>query len=160
MREMRRKKQALSDFECIEILENSTSGVLALLGDEDYAYAVPLSYVYDDGIIYFHCAKEGHKIDAIKKHDKVSFCVVAQDDVKKEKYTTYFKSVIAFGRISIMTDEKEIFSAIHTLAKKYFPEDTEAGRQAAVNKEYAGLCMLKLKIEHLSGKQATELLKK
>ena len=79
-REMRRKRQLLSDKESIEILENGTSGVLALLGDDEYPYAVPISYVYDNAKIYFHGAKTGHKIDAIRKCSKASFCVIEQDD--------------------------------------------------------------------------------
>ena len=80
-REMRRKKQMLSDEESISVLQKCTSGVLAVLGDDGYPYAVPLSYVYDEETnkIYFHSAKAGHKIDAVRKMDKVSFCVVVQD---------------------------------------------------------------------------------
>lgn len=94
--EMRRKKQQLTQEESIEILLKGSSGVLALLGCEDYPYAVPLSYVYEDHKIYFHGAKEGHKLDAIKKHNKASFCVIRQDQVSPEKFTTLYKSVIAF----------------------------------------------------------------
>jgi len=104
-REMRRGKQALPDEEAREILYSATSGVLALSGDDDYPYALPISYFYDGNKLYFHCAKEGHKIDAIKRNDKASFCVIAQDDVSPEEYTTHFKSVIVFGRISIIEDE-------------------------------------------------------
>ncbi len=81
-REMRRKKQILSNKEIIELLEKGTSGVLALLGDNEYPYAVPISYVYDNSKIYFHGAKVGHKIDAIRKCSKASFCVIAQDEIK------------------------------------------------------------------------------
>ena len=80
-REMRRNKQILSNEESINILKNGKSGVLALLGDEDYPYAVPISYVYDNSKIYFHSAKTGHKTDAIKKYSKASFCVIDQDNV-------------------------------------------------------------------------------
>ncbi|MCI8667705.1 MAG: 5-nitroimidazole antibiotic resistance protein, partial [Dorea sp.] len=107
-REMRRKKQILSNQENVELLEKETSGVLALLGDDEYPYAVPISYVYNNSKIYFHSAKEGHKIDAIRKCSKASFCVIAQDEIFPEKYTTHFKSVIAFGKIRILEDENEI----------------------------------------------------
>lgn len=111
-REMRRNKQLLSNNESVEILKNGTSGVLALLGDNEYPYAVPISYVYDNSKIYFHGAKSGHKIDAIRKCNKASFCVIAQDEIHPEKYTTYFKSVITFGKIRILEDENEIRQAI------------------------------------------------
>ena len=91
-REMRRRKQQLSESECSAILARGTSGVLALRGDEGYPYAVPLSYVYDDRKIYFHSAKAGHKIDAIRSCSKASFCVIDQDEVVPEEYTTYFKA--------------------------------------------------------------------
>jgi len=98
-REMRRKKQLLSAEESISILNRMTSGVLAITGDNDYPYAVPLSYVYYDDKIYFHSATSGHKIDAINKNSKASFCVIEQDNIIPEEYTTYFRSVIVFGKV-------------------------------------------------------------
>ena len=74
-RKMRRNKQAISFEDCEKILNENISGVLALSGDNGYPYAVPLSYVYSNGGIYFHCALEGHKIDAIKSCNKASFCI-------------------------------------------------------------------------------------
>ena len=128
-REMRRIKQALSKEESIQILEKGTSGVLALSGDDGYPYAVPISYVYADSRLYFHSAKCGHKIDAILKCPKASFCVIEQDVVVPEKYTTFFRSVIAFGQIRILEESSEIRSAVEMLAVKYHPNDTEEGRQ-------------------------------
>ena len=93
-RELRRKKQVLSEEESAKILKNGTSGVLALAGDNDYPYAVPISYVYDGEKLYFHCAGSGHKLDAIKRNPKASFCVIDQDLVVPEEYTSYFRSVI------------------------------------------------------------------
>lgn len=75
-REMRRKRQLLSTKESVAILERMTNGTLALHGDDGYPYAVPVSYVYADGKIYFHSAMKGHKVDAISRNDKISFCVV------------------------------------------------------------------------------------
>jgi len=109
-RPMRRNRQQLDENTCLKILENNTAGVLAVSGDEGYPYAVPLSYVYADGALYFHCAKAGHKTDAIRKYDKVSFCVVDQDEIVPERYTTYFRSVIVFGRARVMENPGEVFS--------------------------------------------------
>ena len=104
-REMRRKKQALSEEECIEILINEPRGVLAVLGDDDYPYAVPLSHVYVDGKIYFHgTVMESHKRDAIEKHDKVSYCVIDKG-VKSDSWWYTFKSVIVFGRMRTIEDK-------------------------------------------------------
>ena len=120
-REMRRKRQQLAEEESIAILEKATAGTLALLGDNDYPYAVPISYVYHEGKLYFHSALAGHKVDAIRKCDKASFCVIEKDDVQPEKYTTFFRSVIAFGRIYIIEDEHEKLEAARMLGNRYNP---------------------------------------
>ncbi len=159
-REMRRKKQSLPQQEIADILHKRTSGVLALLGDNDYPYAVPISYVYDDGKIYFHSAKRGHKIDAVQKTAKASFCVVDKDFFVPEEYTTYFRSVIAFGQIKVIEDESEKRAAIEKLAIKYAPEDTAANRDHAINREWKPLCMLEMTIDYITGKEAIELAKK
>lgn len=158
-REMRRKKQVLSNEEVTKILEKSTSGVLAVIGDEDYPYAVPVSYVYYDSKIYFHCGKTGHKIDSINKNAKVSFCIIDKDDVVKEEYTTYFRSVIAFGKAYVVEDEKEIMESIDRLCIKYYPEDSEENRNKAIEREKRALCMVRIDIEHVTGKEAIELVK-
>lgn len=158
-REIRRKKQLLSQEETIEIMEKGTSGVLALLGDHDYPYAVPLSYVYCDSKIYFHAAKAGHKIDAIRKCEKASFCVIDEDHVVPEEYTTYFRSAIAFGKVKIIENDEEKRSAIEKLAARYTP-DNEEGRQKTIEKEYNVLCMIEFDIEHMTGKEAIELVRK
>ncbi|MCH5280526.1 MAG: pyridoxamine 5'-phosphate oxidase family protein [Lachnospiraceae bacterium] len=158
-RQMRRNRQQLTEEDCISILEKNSSGVLAALGDGDYPYAVPLSYVYDDGALYFHCAKSGHKLDAIKKYPKVSFCIVDQDQVIPEEYTTYFRSVIVFGQAKILEDDKEIREAIERLAQKYAPDDTKENRDLFIEKEYSLLCMVKIEVDHMTGKEAIELVK-
>jgi len=88
--------------EAVKILQSATSGVLAVCGDDGYPYAVPLSYVYADGKIYFHSALQGHKIDAIRSNPKVSFCVIDKDDIQPQEFTTYFRSVIVFGKARII----------------------------------------------------------
>ena len=160
VRQMRRKNQILSQEESIAILQNGTTGTLAVLGDDDYPYAVPINYFYEDNKIYFHGAKAGHKIDAIKKHNKVSFCVVAQDDIITEKFTTYFKSVIAFGTARIIEDDAEKRNAIEKLTVKFTPDQTEQKRSEAIEKEFPALGMVEMTIEHMTGKQALELIKK
>lgn len=155
-RKMRRAKQQLDEKSSIALLEKCSSGVLALSGDEGYPYAVPISYVYSDGFIYFHSALTGHKIDAISHCDKASFCIVAQDNVLPEKYTTAYKSVIAFGRLRVM-DEDEKLPAVLKLAEKYNPGHLTQSR-AEAEKSMKVMHMLELEIEHLTGKQGLELL--
>ena len=158
-RELRRKRQALDLDECEIILQRGSSGVLALAGDDGYPYAVPLSYLYSEGEIIFHCAKEGHKIDAIKRCPKASFCVIDQDVVVPKEYTTRFRSVIVFGTMRIIDDEAEKRAAITKLAIKYAPNDSADNREREINKDWAGLCMLAMRIEHLSGKESLALAK-
>ncbi|HIZ80748.1 MAG TPA: pyridoxamine 5'-phosphate oxidase family protein [Candidatus Mediterraneibacter pullistercoris] len=158
-RELRRKKQALSKEDCTAVLNRGTSGVLALAGDNDYPYAVPVSYVYDGHKIYFHCARKGHKIDAILRNPKASFCVIDKDHIMPEEYTSYFRSVIVFGTIQIMEDEEEKRTAIDKLALKYAPDDTKENRQKAIDREWKPLCMLEMTPEHISGKEAIELVR-
>ena len=156
-REMRRKRQQLTEAECIEILMKNTSGVLAVSGDNGYPYAVPLSYVYDNGSLFFHCAKSGHKLDAIKNCDNVSFCVIDQDLVVPKKYTTYFRSVIIFGQASVVDQKDEIRCAIEKLAVKYHPDDSKENRDYVIEKESKNMCMVKIQIEHMTGKESIEL---
>lgn len=159
-REMRRKRQALSKEEISTVLYRGTSGVLALSGDDDYPYAVPISYVYDGEKIYFHCAKSGHKLDAIQRNAKVSFCVIDQDEIVPDQYTSYYRSVIAFGQAEVITDEKEKREAIEKLMVKYAPNDTVIRRNNLIDREWTPLCMLKMSIDHVTGKEAVGLSKK
>ena len=157
-REMRRFKQALSIEECERILERNTSGVLAVSGDDNYPYAVPLSYVYAKSKLFFHCAPVGHKIDGISRNNKVSFCIIDKDQIIPEKYTTYFRSVIVFGKVKIINDDKEKKYAIETLARKYSPNDEE-GIKKEIDKSFKQVCLLELDVDHISGKEAIELVK-
>ncbi len=156
-RPMRRNRQQLSREECECILNRCTSGVLALAGDSGYPYAVPLSYVYADGAIIFHSAVEGHKVDAIKRDNRCSFCVIEQDEIKPAEFTTYFRSVIAFGRIQILENYDEKVQALRLLGRRYSPGD-EPGLQREIDKSLDHVLLLRLNIDHLSGKQAIELL--
>lgn len=159
-RKMRRSKQEISCDQAIEILEKNTSGVLALSGDDDYPYAVPLSYCYHDNKIYFHGAKQGHKIDAMKRNNKASFCVIEKDQIVPEEFTTYFKSVIAFGKIEFLEDDESKRKAVVLLSKKYSPNETEESMNKAIEKEWTPLFCYALDIEHLTGKFAIELINK
>ena len=159
-RPMRRGRQALGVDACRDVLARGASGVLAVLGDGGWPYAVPLSYAFDGEKLYFHCAREGHKLDAIRREARASFCVVDRDEVAPEEYTTYFRSVIAFGRVRVLEDEAQKRAAIELLARRYFPQDSAENRRRAIERERTGLCMLEMDIEHMSGKEAIELARK
>jgi nitroimidazol reductase NimA-like FMN-containing flavoprotein (pyridoxamine 5'-phosphate oxidase superfamily) len=157
-REMRRKQQQLTPEENVAVLNKGTSGVLALAGDNGYPYAVPLSYALDGTSLYFHSAVTGHKIDAIRQQSKASFCVIDMDCILPEKFTTCYRSVIAFGSVHIIEDPAEAHAAIEKLSAKYSPKHIEHF-SAEFKQAEDRLCMLRLDIEHLTGKQARELMK-
>ena len=157
-REMRRKRQQLSKKESLAVLHRGSSGVLALHGDNGYPYAVPISYVLDENILYFHSAVEGHKIDCIRRDAKASFCVTDMDLILPERLTTCYRSVIAFGRITILEDAEEILNAVKKLAKKYSPEHMEHF-SAEFERNQKILRVFRFDIDHLTGKQAKELLR-
>ena len=102
-REMRLKRQLLSKEDTQKVLYQGTSGVLAVSGDDDYPYAVPLSYVYDGHKIYFHGAKAGHKLDSIVKNPKASFCVIDKDQIVPDESTTYLEVSLFLERFAFFT---------------------------------------------------------
>ena len=154
-RKMRRHKQQLSQEETAEILKTGRTAVLGILGDDGYPYTVPINYVYTDGKVYFHGARSGHKLDAIRRCAKVSLCVIEKDNVVKEELTTYFKSVILFGKARVLEKEDEIFHAAEILGLKYY-EDQEAVDKEA-RRELKNLCCVEIAVEHVTGKEAIEL---
>lgn len=155
-KQMRRIKQQLSEKECIDILQRQNVGTLALAKNGDYPYAVPLNYVYYNGKIYFHCAITGHKIDIIKKQNKASFCVIDKDTVVPEKYTTFYRSVIVFGKAEIVEDDVEKMVALKELSYKYVSKDDKAHLKE-INGAWNRTCVFSLSIDYLSGKEAIEL---
>lgn len=160
-REMRRSKQILSHETAEKILREGEFGVLALSGDDDYPYAVPINYAFADGKIYFHSAKVGHKLDAIRRNDKASFCVVDRHEVVAEEFTTYFTSAIAFGRMKLVEDDvdPDKLRGLELLADKYSSTASPERRE----KELARLSAVVIPvmtIEHLTGKAAHELVKR
>ena len=156
-RDMRRHNQQLTAEECVEVLNRGTSGVLAVLGDEGYPYAVPLSYAYCNGSLYFHGALTGHKLDAIQRCDKVSFCVVDQDDVMPEKLTTVYRSVIAFGRAYILDDERKIAQGVRMLGAKYLNNLNSDVVDQEIMSSMPKLTVIRMDIEHITGKEGAEL---
>lgn len=155
-REIRRnKKQILSKVECEAILNSQTSGVLCVLGDEDYPYGVPMSYSYTDNKLVFHGMKIGHKMDAIRNHNKVSFTVIETDQVVPEEYTTYFRSVIIFGKANVIEDLDKKREVLNSLVKKYSPDYINDSKEE-IESKLGAVCIFEVDIEHMSGKEAIE----
>lgn len=157
-RPMRRNRQALDRAACEAVLQRNTSGVLALSGDEGWPYAVPLSYACAEGKLIFHGATAGHKLDAMRRDGRASFCVIDQDEVVPEKYTTHFRSVICFGHMRVIEDDAEKRRLAALLGEKYRPNHP-AACAAEIDGAMSRLCVFVMDIEKMTGKQAVELLK-
>ncbi|MBQ9988945.1 MAG: pyridoxamine 5'-phosphate oxidase family protein [Clostridia bacterium] len=157
---MRRYRQALSQTECLKILESNTSGVLALYGEDGYPYAVPISYAFMDekkNKLVFHSAVEGKKLDAIRYCSKASFCVIDRDTVVPETFTTVYRSVIAFGTVRIENNWAKIKPVLHALSEKYAPRVPMEAREKEIAGAEHRTVTIEFAIERMTGKQAKEL---
>jgi nitroimidazol reductase NimA-like FMN-containing flavoprotein (pyridoxamine 5'-phosphate oxidase superfamily) len=155
-REMRRKRQLLSKEENVEILKSCATGILAVNGDDGFPYTVPLNYTYEDGKLLFHCATEGHKMDAIKRNDKVTFCVIERDDVVPETFSTDYRSVVVFGRARVITEDHERRAALERLIDKYSAGYEEEG-QKEIENDWNQVALVEISIEHMTGKKSLSL---
>lgn len=153
-RKMRRFKQELSERECIDVLEREPRGVLAVHGEDGYPYALPMDYIYLDGKLYFHCAREGHKLDAISEDNRVSFCVMDQGYREEGQWALNIKSVVIFGKIRTITSAEETLNMVRQLGLKYYPtpEDVEV----EISKAISRVLILELTIDHMTGKLVNE----
>lgn len=155
-RKMRRFKQEISREECIEVLKNEPRGVLSVLGDDDYPYGLPVSHYYDEetGNIYFHCAAVGHKIDAIAKHDKVSFCVMDKGYRKEGEWALNIKSVIAFGRAKLLEDRERVHEVCGMLTRKFTDDPEYLEKELRINGDRVQV--VEITVEHMTGKLVNE----
>lgn len=152
-RPMRRSGQQLPDKETETILACGREGVLAVTAG-GWPYAVPVNYCWKDGKIIIHSAREGHKIDAVRENDKVSFCVVAEKTVIPEKYTTAYKSAIVFGRARLIEDPEAMTPFLDALAER-FTGAPEEERQAYIRKYLACVAVIVIEPEHITGKEGS-----
>lgn len=151
----RDKRQRLSREKCEEILKKATSGVLSVLGDDEYPYGVPISFAYENNTIYFHGMPSGHKYDAMKRHSKVSLAVIETDNVVPDEYTTYFRSVIVFGKARIVEELEKKHQIVDLLVEKYSPAFAE-GVHEKFEKRIAWMGAFEIDVEHMTGKEAIE----
>ena len=155
-RELARKNRELSREECIRLLKRETRGVLSVLGEGGYPYGMPMNHWYNekDGCIYFHCGKKGHRLDALGREDKVSFCVFDHGYREAGDWALKVKSVIVFGQMEIIEDMETIISVSTALCHK-FTED-----EAYIEKEIRAYAhetlILKLTPQHICGKRIKE----
>ncbi|MDR2945791.1 MAG: pyridoxamine 5'-phosphate oxidase family protein [Candidatus Adiutrix sp.] len=149
---MRRRDRQLGPDECRAILERGEYGVLATTDAEGQPYAVPLSFLFVKGYLYFHCACEGHKIDNLAANPKVSFAVVGRTDtVYKGSYTVYYESVVAFGKVMPVTDDNEREAALRALTHKYYPANLD-GLDEYLHKRLKSTAVYALDPEVITGK--------
>lgn len=155
-RELIRKNKQLSNEACVELLKREKRGVLSVIGDMGYPYGTPMNHFYNeaDGKIYFHCGKIGHRLDAIKENDKVSFCVYDQGFANEGEWALNVKSVVVFGRIEII-DDVEIISNITAKLSRKFTED-EKYISNEIKNYVSKTLLLKLTPEHICGKLVNE----
>ena len=155
---MRRSKQQIPQEEALHTLSTATSGVLSLVDVDARPYGVPMSFVYDGNqSIYFHCALSGRKIDSIRNNPRSCFTIIDQDEIHPDEFTTYFRSVIAEGTITILQDKEQIIEGLRLLSKKYSPGiycDSE------ISKSIDRVLVLRMQIESVTGKESIELTRK
>jgi nitroimidazol reductase NimA-like FMN-containing flavoprotein (pyridoxamine 5'-phosphate oxidase superfamily) len=155
-RDMMRFKQQLTKEECIKILKEEPRGVLSVLGDDDYPYGMPINQYYceEDGKLYFHSGMKGHKIDAMKRHDKASFCVYDNGFRREAEWALNIKSVIVFGRIEIIEDRDKIYDIARKLSYKFTDDETYIEKEI----KYSGprTLMFALVPEYMTGKIVNE----
>lgn len=155
-REMVRKNKELTKEECVEILKNEPRGVLSVIGDEGYPYGMPMNHFYnaEDGKIYFHCGKGGHREDSLKKNNKASFCVYDKGYIKEGEWALNIKSVIVFGRVDIISDMEKIIDITTKLSHKFTDDDEYIKKEI---KAFASkTLLLELTPEHMCGKRVAE----
>ena len=151
---MRRFRQQLPDGESERILREGRYAVMAGAGDEEYTYAVPVNYVLSGRSAYLHSASRGHKIDSLLRNPKCSMCVVDKDDVIPEEFTSYFRSVIVFGKAHLVESAEERREALRLLCGKYSPG---IDPEREIGKFLKTVCVVRIDIELMTGKEAIEL---
>ncbi|MBQ8527583.1 MAG: pyridoxamine 5'-phosphate oxidase family protein [Lachnospiraceae bacterium] len=155
-RELSRKNKAISEAECVRLLKEETRGVLCVLGDDEYPYGMPMNHFYneEDGCIYFHCGKAGHRLDALQKHDKVSFCVYDKGVREDGDWALHVNSVIVFGKLEVIDDMETIMDISARLSRKFTQDEEYIQKEIEL---YAkATLLLKLRPEHMCGKRVKE----
>ena len=155
-REITRIKQKLSDEECAEVLRTEVRGVLSVLGDDGYPYGMPLNHYYneEDGCLYFHSGKKGHKIDAMAREPKASFCVYDRGYRREGEWALNIRSVIVFGKIEMVEDTETIYKIARKLSRRFTDDEEYIERE--IQKSGPRTLMFRLRPEHIRGKLVNE----
>ncbi len=150
-REMRRREKLMSEKEAIDILENTKWMNLSTVLENGYPYSVPLNHVLLDGKVYFHSAMEGQKVDAFRKENRVCISIVQSSEIVPAKYSTNFRSITAFGKISFVENDVEKRAALTALIEKFSPGFKDGG-PAYIEKLFDRTAVYCISIEHITGK--------
>ncbi len=155
-REMRRFKNSRGEDGCVAVLKEAKRGVLSVIGDDGYPYGVPVNFVLDEAErkIYIHGSAQGHKADAIRACDKVSFCAWREDCRKDGDWAWYLTSAVVFGRARFVEDRSVVEQKVRMLAAKYYPSDEEIDKEMA--RDGHRVQLIEIEIEHMSSKQVHE----
>jgi nitroimidazol reductase NimA-like FMN-containing flavoprotein (pyridoxamine 5'-phosphate oxidase superfamily) len=151
-REMRRKDRAIGQEECLEILARGAYGILATVGEDGEPYPVPLSYVFIEGKIYFHCATKGRKLDNLHACPRAGFTVVGEvQPLFENNFSTVYESVIVFGKVAEVSGADEKYTALYALAEKYLPEHIEKADEY-IKRSFSNVAVYSIELERMSGK--------
>ncbi len=155
-RELVRKKQQISEEECLQILKEEKRGILSVNGDDGYPYGMPLNHFYNekDGKLYFHSGMSGHKVDALRRDRKASYCVYDEGFVREGEWARNIRSVIVFGRIEFIEDRETIYAVSRELSYKF--TDDAAYIEREIERSGPHTLMFALVIEHMTGKLVNE----
>lgn len=155
-RPMRRPKNAIPNEQAKKLLREEKRGVIAMNGDDGYPFAIPVDYFYDEtaGKIYFHGAKSGYKVDALRRCDKVCFTVYGGETIREEAWAPYLRSVVVFGRCRLLEQSPETMALLKRFAMKYYPEEQLADEE--IRQDGAAAQLFEIEIHHLSGKEVQE----
>ena len=155
-REITRKKQKLSQEETIAILKQEPRGVLSVNGDDGYPYGMPMDHWYceEDGCLYFHSGKKGHRTDAMHRCDKASFCVYDAGYRKEREWSLNIKSVILFGHLEIIEDFDRAMAVTRQLSLKYTDDIEYIDRE--IRQSGKNTLVFRLVPEHITGKLVNE----
>ncbi len=155
-RPLKRANKQISAEECVDILVRETRGVLSVNGDNGYPYGMPMNHFYsaEDGCIYFHCGRAGHRLDALRRSDKVSFCVYESGYREEGEWAYRVRSVIVFGRIEIVDDLREVIRITTPLCHKFTQDENYI--QNEIERSANQTLLLKLVPEQICGKSVRE----
>ena len=155
-RPLARKNKELPLQDCLALLRSEKRGVLSVIGDGGYPYGTPMNHFYndEDGKLYFHCGRLGHRLDSLHANDKASFCCIEQGAPIPDDWALQVKSVIAFGRIEIIDDREKVYDIAARLSRRFTDDEEYIAEE--IRRSGPGTLLLAMTIDHICGKIVKE----